>query len=82
MGLHLDTSKLYCNEAEEATFKKKKKGFFSDVAKASTVWLNSPSDLIRVGRPLEKISKPSQLMSLKLNLYTVYTIFAACENIY
>lgn len=28
MGLHLDTSKLYCNNAEEATFKKKKKRFF------------------------------------------------------
>lgn len=27
MGLHLDTSKLYCNNAEEATFKKKKKVF-------------------------------------------------------
>lgn len=46
MGLHLDTSKLlqsrYYNEAEEATFKRgKKKGFFADVAKALTVWLNS-----------------------------------------
>jgi len=69
MGLHLDTSKLYCNEAEEATFKKKKKkGFSQTLAKGSTVWLDSPSSSIKrhdsvkfnaSGRPLEKISKPS-----------------------
>lgn len=41
MGLHLDTSKLYCNGARRSYSQKikKKKDSFSDVAKASTVWL-------------------------------------------
>lgn len=83
MGLRLDTSKLYRNETEEATVEKEKKVFSqtSQRHRRFGVTLHQAMKFYAGGPPTRE-DLQAKLMSLKLNLYTVYTIFAACGNIY